>query len=468
MTAPAADPATGTITEVDRPTTGRSAPPARPRVTWMLGRGPRPGCHIGGSRPVKEVGPSGGVDVATDDHELLAEHFEAHRARMRALATRMLGSASDADEAVQETWIRLQRTDTGDVDNLGGWLTTVLSRVCLNILQARRSRPELAPEVDVVDAAERVSPPLEASVDEPGDELVLAESIGLALLVVLDTLSAGERVALVLHDIFGVPFDDIAPIIDRSPAATRQLASRARRRVRGGEAVTEDRVRRAALVDAFLGAARRGDFEGLVAMLDPDVMMTADAVAAGFGVAAEVRGASEVGAFARRFQGLVPALADGDAAAAWVQRGSVRVVIRFAARDEQIDGIRLIADPAAVAAIDLVLLDPSADDGRDRRRDGSASDEPPVPPPHQEIPMTVPTRCANCDAPLLADQPAGSSYCATCTAAWTRVRGADGDGDGEAGSPSPKQCANCKAPLPADQPADSSYCPTCTAAWTRG
>jgi RNA polymerase sigma-70 factor, ECF subfamily len=221
--------------------------------------------------------------VTMEEREFLAEQFEEHRARLRAVAYRMLGSLSEADDAVQEAWIRLSRTDANAVENLGGWLTTVVARVSLNMLRSRRTRREeplvRLPE-PIIDRADGV---------DPEHEALLADSVGLAMLVVLETLSPPERVAFVLHDIFGMPFEEIAPIVDRSPDAARQLASRARRRVQGEKTVPDvdlDTQRR--VVDAFLAAAREGDFEGLLEVLDPDVVLRVDVGPEGESI--EVRG----------------------------------------------------------------------------------------------------------------------------------------------------------------------------------
>ena len=283
------------------------------------------------------------------DTDSLAQTFEEHRTRLTAVANRMLGSASEADDAVQEAWIRLSRSDAESIDNLGAWLTTVLSRVCLNMLQSRRSRPEVPLGLDA---------PEPATEADPEHEALLADSIGLALLVVLDTLTPAERVAFVLHDMFGVPFEEIAPIVGRNAPATRQLASRARRRVRredaGGEA---SRLRHAKLVDAFLAAARNGEFDRLLALLDPEVVLTADDTAVGMGAAREIRGVAEVAAFSRRARGATPALLDGDAAVVWIVEGELRVVYRFTTADETITGIDLIADAARLRELDLVILE---------------------------------------------------------------------------------------------------------------
>ena len=279
----------------------------------------------------------------------LARRFEAHRTRLTTLATRMLGSAEEADDAVQETWLRLSRTDSEAIENLGAWLTTVLSRVCLTVLQARRIRPEVPLEPELDD-------PVAQDETDPQHEALLADSIGLALLVVLDTLAPAERVAFVLHDMFGVPFDEIAPIVDRSPDAARQLASRARRRVRQEDQDPEtNRLQQAKLVDAFLAAARDGDFERLLGVLDPEIVLTADPVAAQIGVAPELRGATAVAEFSRYARGATPALLDGAAAVVWIVGGRPRVVYRFATSGDHITAIELIGDPERVAELDLVI-----------------------------------------------------------------------------------------------------------------
>jgi RNA polymerase sigma-70 factor, ECF subfamily len=287
-------------------------------------------------------------NVTVDEETWLTKRFEEHRGRLRTVATRMLGSSSEADDAVQEAWLRFSRADTATVDNLGSWLTTVVSRVCLNMLQARRAHPEV---------------PLETAVSEPADgadpeeEALLADSIGIALLVVLDTLSPAERVALVLHDMFGVPFEDIGPIVGRSVPASRQLASRARRRVRGAASKESDRVRQAQLVEAFLAASRNGDFDALLAILDPDVVMRADEAAANMGVDAEIRGATNILTF-RKVGGAQPALVDGQPGAVWMPGGKPRVVIRFTiGANRKIAGIELVADPVRLSQIDLVVPD---------------------------------------------------------------------------------------------------------------
>ena len=290
-----------------------------------------------------------------DQSDCLAQRFEQHRSRLTALAFRMLGSRGEADDAVQEAWIRLSRADAGAIDNLGSWLTTVVSRVCLNILQVRRAHPE----VPLGGGDASTEPVAEASIEaDPEHEVLLAESVGLALLVVLDTLTPPERVAFVLHDMFGVSFDEIAPIIGRSAAAGRQLASRARRRIRREDAGPESaRVRQADLIEAFLAASRDGDFDGLMALLDPDVVLRADPTAVAIGTEPETRGATAVAQFSRYARGATRALLAGNAALVWIAGGQPRVVYRFTTSDERITGIDLIADPERLRELDLVIAD---------------------------------------------------------------------------------------------------------------
>ncbi len=289
-----------------------------------------------------------------DENEWLAERFEAHRTHLRAVAYRMLGSRSEADDAVQESWLRLSRSDTSVVENLGGWLTTVVARVCLDMLRSRRSRRE-EPE------GAHVPEPIvsrEGGTD-PEQEALLADSVGLALLVVLDTLAPAERVAFVLHDLFAVPFDEIAPIVGRSPTAARQLASRARRRVQGAAAVPDaDLTRKREVVDAFLAASRGGDFYALLAVLDPDVVLRADSAAMAAGASREVRGARAVAeTFKGRARAAQPALVNGAAGAVWAPGGQPRVVFGFTITRGKIVAIDLLADPAHLAQIELVVLD---------------------------------------------------------------------------------------------------------------
>jgi RNA polymerase sigma factor (sigma-70 family) len=287
-----------------------------------------------------------------DQADWLAEQFEAHRAHLRAVAYRMLGSRSEAEDAVQESWLRVSRSDSGGVENLGGWLTTIVARVCLNMLQSRASRREEPLGTRVPD------PIASREHGDPEQDALLAEGVGLALLVVLDTLTPAERLAFVLHDLFAVPFDEIAPILGRSPAAARQLASRARRRVQGSAAPDADRARQRAVVDAFLAASRSGDFDALLAVLDPEVVFRADRAAVQVGASREVRGAAAVAAsFAGRARAARRALVDGAAGAVWAPGGEPRVVFRFTIRRGRIAGIDLLADPERLRRLDLVVLE---------------------------------------------------------------------------------------------------------------
>jgi RNA polymerase sigma-70 factor (ECF subfamily) len=286
-----------------------------------------------------------GTDVETE--RWLAERFEGDRSHLRAVAYRILGSRSEADDAVQETWLKLSHSHTDDIANLRGWLTTVVARVCLDMLRSRGSRRE-EPWEALDD---------EADPDKGGDperDALLAEAVGPAMLVVLDALSPPERVAFVLHDLFDVPFPDVATILGRSPAAARQLASRARRRVRGADvpAAGADRQRR--LVEAFLAAARGGDLGALLAILDPDVVVTADHAAVLMGARAAVRGATEVvETFAGRARAARPALIDGMPGLVWMQEGRVRVVFGFTVEDDRIVGIELVADADRIDRMEL-------------------------------------------------------------------------------------------------------------------
>jgi RNA polymerase sigma-70 factor, ECF subfamily len=289
-----------------------------------------------------------------DEHDFLAAQFEEHRAHLRAVAYKMLGSLSEADDAVQEGWLRLSRSDTSDVENLRAWLTTVVARVCLNVLRSRRTRREEALDV-------RVPDPIVSRDDgtQPEHEALLAESVGLALLVVLETLAPAERVAFVLHDMFGVPFDEIAGLVDRSPGAARQLASRARRRVQGAAPVPDpDLAGQRRVVDAFFAAARDGDFEGLVAVLDPDVVSRGDG---GPGASVVTRGARQVAAraltFARLSPFVRPALVNGAAGVVVAPNGEPFSVMGFTVVAGKIVEIDAIADPARLRALDLAVLD---------------------------------------------------------------------------------------------------------------
>jgi RNA polymerase sigma-70 factor (ECF subfamily) len=292
-----------------------------------------------------------------DEQEWLAERFEEHRTRLRAVAYRMLGSLSEADDAVQDAWLRLSRADTSDVENLGGWLTTVVARVSLNMLRSRQSRREepLGPHMPepIVDRADGTDPEYEA---------LLGDSVGLALLVVLETLAPAERLAFVLHDMFALPFDEIAPIVDRSPEATRQLASRARRRIQGERTNPDaDLDRQREVVDAFLVAARDGDFDALVAVLDPDVVLRADLGAVPAAVSREVRGAEAVAGQALTYSrlGLLtqPALINGVAGAVTTRDGQPFSVGAFTVKGGKIVAIDILADPTRLRQLDLTVLD---------------------------------------------------------------------------------------------------------------
>lgn len=289
-------------------------------------------------------------------NEWLAERFETSRAHLRAVAYRMLGSAGEADDAVQECWMRISRADAGAVENLEGWLTTILARICLNMLRSRRSRRE---------------EPLEEGTAQPGitrrkrmgpeDETVLAESVGVALLVVLEKLTPVERVAFVLHDVFGVNFEEIAPVVRRSPAAARQLASRARRRVRGNSVAKGDERARLSkqrqVVEAFLSALRTADLEGVLAVLDPSVVRRADKAALPAGAAAELRGAGPVAKEVLTYSGVARAarlvLVDGSPGFIVAPRGKLRTAMRCTVRKGKITRMEVIADPARLRKLKL-------------------------------------------------------------------------------------------------------------------
>jgi RNA polymerase sigma factor (sigma-70 family) len=288
------------------------------------------------------------------ERDWLAERFEEQRRHLRAVAYRMLGSFSDADDAVQEAWLRLSRSDAAAIENLGGWLTTVVARICLNMLKARKSRREELVGVHVPDPV--VSP--EDGLD-PEQEALLADSVGLALLVVLETLEPAERLAFVLHDMFAVPFDEIAPIVGRSPAAARQLASRARRRVQGAPVPDADLATQREVVEAFIAAAREADFDALVAVLDPDVVLRADAGA--LPVGGEVRGAAAVArgtlAFSRLDLYLQPALINGAVGVVSTRDGKPFSVVGFTVRGGKITEVDILADPERLRELDLSILD---------------------------------------------------------------------------------------------------------------
>jgi RNA polymerase sigma-70 factor (ECF subfamily) len=290
------------------------------------------------------------------DDEWLVERFESDRTRLQAVAYRLLGSSSEADDAVQEAWLRLSRSDTSEIENLSGWLTTVVSRVCLDMLRSRRSRREepLAQDGEFIpDAA------------DPAREAMLADSVGLAMLAVLERLAPPERVAFVLHDVFGVSFDEIAGIVGRSPVAARQLASRGRRRVQGAseDGRTEDVARQRDIVEAFLSAARGGDFQALLAVLDPDVVLRSDEAAlrmgvrSGFLTPAEFHGAQAV---AERFAGAAQtarlALIDGVPGAVWAPGGTPRVVFGFTIRNGKVVEIELAADTERLSRLNIEIL----------------------------------------------------------------------------------------------------------------
>jgi RNA polymerase sigma factor (sigma-70 family) len=288
-----------------------------------------------------------------DEHDWLAEQFEDNRTQLRAVAYRMLGSVSESDDAVQEAWLRLSRSDTNGVENLGGWLTTVVARVCLDMLRSRRSRREEPLGAHLPD-------PVVSRQDgiDPEHEALLADSVGPALLVILETLAPAERLAFVLHDMFAVPFDEFAPIVGRSPAAERQLASRARRRVQGAATVPDAGLtRRREVVDAFLAASRDGDFDALVALLDPDVVLRADGAGVQAGAPRELSGAAAVaGTFSGRARFAQPALVNGAVGAVWAPGGRPRVVLGFTITRGKIVEIDLLADPERLRQLDLAVL----------------------------------------------------------------------------------------------------------------
>jgi len=294
-----------------------------------------------------------------DESDWLAERFEDNRTHLRAVAYRMLGSRSEADDAVQEAWLRFSRSDTSGVENLGGWLTTVVARLCLDMLRARRSRGEEPLSAHVSESI--VS--REDGID-PEQEALLADSVGLALLVVLETLDPAERLAFVLHDMFAVPFDEIAPIVGRSAVAARQLASRARRRVQGAGTVRNaDLTRQRDVVEAFLAAARAGDFDGLLAVLDPDVVRRIDVAAVPPRASTEVRGAQAVakGALAgsqrARSAPVALALVNGSVGVVVAPRGRLSRVVTFKIRHGKIVEIDVLTDPASLRQLHLAVLE---------------------------------------------------------------------------------------------------------------
>jgi RNA polymerase sigma factor (sigma-70 family) len=288
-----------------------------------------------------------------DERDWLAQRFEENRTHLKVVAYRMLGSLSEADDAVQESWLRLSRSGTNGIENLSGWLKTVVARVCLDMLRSRESRHEEPQGVYMSDQIVSREDEL-----DPEHQALLGDSVGLALLVVLETLAPAERVAFVLHDLFAVPFDEIAPIVGRTPAAARQLASRARRRVQGSASVPEtDLTRQREVVEAFLAASRGGDFESLLAVLDPDVVLRADGAAVRVGASREVRGAAAVAeTFSGRAQGAQPALIDGAVGLIWATGGQPRVVFGFTITRGKIVEIELVADPERLRGLDLADL----------------------------------------------------------------------------------------------------------------
>jgi len=284
----------------------------------------------------------------TTDDDFLARRFETHRPRLRAVAHRMLGSASEAEDAVQEAWFRLNRTGAADIDNLAGWLTTVVGRVCLDMLRTRTTRAEqpLEPDAPV--------PTDSTDVPDPEQDVLLADSVGVALLVVLDTLTPAERLAFVLHDLFAVPFEEVGEVVGRTPAAARQLASRARRRVQGAPAPDADEVRRRRreVVDAFLAAAREGDFEALVDVLDPDVVARTEAGVTA-GALAVAKGATRFAAIARIAR---PALVDGRTGLAVLIDGRVERTLAFTFVQMRIAVIDIVTEHARVAESEVEIL----------------------------------------------------------------------------------------------------------------
>ena len=316
-----------------------------------------------------------------DENEWLAERFEQHRPRLRAVGLRMLGSAGEAEDAVQEAWLRLSRTDVSGVQDLGRWLTTVGGRVCLDSLRARAARREDLVEGPDLDATQSPAPaqgPARAA--DPADAVLLNESVGLALLVVLDTLAPAERLAFVLHDVFAVPYAEIAPLLDRSVPATKMLASRARRRVReGGGTDLDSGTRRDqhTVVRAFLAASRGGDFDALLALLAPEAVVRADRAARQAGAPADVDGAAAVARqFCGRARGVRPALIDGAAGAVWAPGGKVAGAFCFTVADGRILAIELIADPEHIAGLEVTIL--AADGASDGAGSGRAARDRPT------------------------------------------------------------------------------------------
>ncbi|MEZ2220162.1 sigma-70 family RNA polymerase sigma factor [Rhizobium sp. RCC_161_2] len=293
-----------------------------------------------------------------DEKKWQAEKFEANRPHLRAVAYRVLGSRTEAEDAVQEAWLRLNRADTSEIDNLGGWLTTVTARICLDWLRSRKSRRE---EPLTIRVPEPVVSHEAGNGTDPEQDALLADSVGLALLVVLEKLTPAERLAFVLHDMFDMAFDDIAPIVGRSTIATRQLASRARRRVEGVPVAAEaDLSRQRHLVDAFFTASRNGDMTALLMALDPDVIFRADAVATRMGALAEIRGSSAVAeTFRGRAQGARLAVINGAVGAVVILGGQLRIALRLIIADDGgITSINAMADPEELRKLEILLIDP--------------------------------------------------------------------------------------------------------------
>jgi len=287
-----------------------------------------------------------------DERDLLANSFEAHRAHLRAVAYRMLGSEPEANDAVQEAWLRVSRAGDTDVDNIGGWLTTIVSRVCLDQLRTRRARGE-----EALGAHEPQPEPRREHERSPEERVQLADAVGMAMLVVLEALEPAERVAFVLHDMFDLTFDEIAPIVDRSAVATRQLASRARRRVRGAPAPAASRDRHREIVEAFIAASKAGDLEALVAILDPDIVARTDAQGVRMGGQAEVRGAANVAAFFKgRARAAVAGLVDGGVGIIVPLHGRILLAFDLRFRDGRIAAMDVVADPEALAVLDLKTM----------------------------------------------------------------------------------------------------------------
>jgi RNA polymerase sigma factor (sigma-70 family) len=289
-------------------------------------------------------------------NEWLAQQFEDNRGHLRAVAYRMLGSLNEADDAVQEAWLRLSRSAAGEIDNLGGWLTTVVARICLDMLRSRKSRREEAIETQAAEPAIAT-----ARHPDPEQEAVLADSVGLALLVVLDRLTPAERVAFVLHDMFAMPFEEIAPLTGRTPTAARQLASRARRRVQGVSTLSDANITdQKKAVNAFLSALRAGDFEGLLAVLDPDVTVHLDEGAGRPGAPSEIHGAENWArgavAYTKAAKFVQAALINGAVGLVWAPRGRLLRAMTCIVKDGRIAEVHIIADPARLASLDLAIL----------------------------------------------------------------------------------------------------------------